>query len=130
MTRTPVAAARTLKPRHHRTRLLTVVASIIFPLQAPAAEPDTFGVQQTLATLDSLAMPQLGDTATGYVEDQYTYDNNLFRLPNDVTNLQAQIGPNASRQDRLNSGTIGGFGQWLVQRPSSRGASTRRRQSL
>jgi hypothetical protein len=86
---------------------------MIFSPWALASEPDTFGAQQTLATLDSLAKTDLGDTANGYVADQYTYDDNLFRLPNDVTNLPTLIGPNASREDRLNTTSIGGFGQWL-----------------
>jgi hypothetical protein len=78
-----------------------------------AAEPDTFGAQASLATLDSFAIPELGNLIDAYVADQITYDDNLYRLPNGITNVEALIGPNASRQDHINTASLGTSDQWI-----------------
>jgi exopolysaccharide biosynthesis operon protein EpsL len=66
-----------------------------------------------------LAIPalSLADTAdrpfTGFVADQYTYDDNLFRLP-----AQFSIGSGIARQDHINTLSAGGDGQWTLGRQS------------
>jgi exopolysaccharide biosynthesis operon protein EpsL len=50
-----------------------------------------------------------------FAEDQESYDNNLYRL-NDSTDVAALIGPNASRQDHINTVSAGLDGQWTPGR--------------
>jgi Putative beta-barrel porin 2 len=47
-----------------------------------------------------------------FLADQFTYDDNLYRLPSyvDVTTV---AGPLATRQDGFNSFTLGGNGRWF-----------------
>lgn len=49
------------------------------------------------------------------VDNNFTYDNNIYRLPNniDLTGLP-QIGPNPSRSDSIDTVTGGLDGQWLT----------------
>jgi hypothetical protein len=91
---------------------LAVMALSWGPL-APAAEPDTFGAGQSLATLDSMALPGVGDQVKFTAADQFTYDDNLYRLPSDVANVASLIGPGSSRGDHLNTATLGTNGQWV-----------------
>jgi hypothetical protein len=50
--------------------------------------------------------------------DAFSYDDNIYRLAPSVTNLQglAGIGPNASRQDHINTVTLAGDGAWNLGR--------------
>jgi Putative beta-barrel porin 2 len=47
-----------------------------------------------------------------FVADQFTYDDNLYRLPSDV-DVTSVAGPQATRQDGFNSFTLGGNGRWF-----------------
>jgi hypothetical protein len=47
-----------------------------------------------------------------YVADQFTYDDNLYRLPAHV-DIPAMAGPHATRQDSFNSISLGGDGRWF-----------------
>lgn len=50
--------------------------------------------------------------------DAFSYDDNIYRLAPSVTNLQglAGIGPNAARQDHINTATLAGNGAWNLGR--------------
>jgi exopolysaccharide biosynthesis operon protein EpsL len=50
-----------------------------------------------------------------FAEDQESYDNNLYRL-NNATDVTALIGPNASREDHINTVSAGLDGQWTPGR--------------
>lgn len=80
---------------------------------ARSAEPDTFGAGQSLATLDSMALPGVGDQIKFSAADQFTYDDNLYRLPSNVADVASLIGPSSSRGDHLNTATLGTDGQWI-----------------
>jgi hypothetical protein len=49
-----------------------------------------------------------------FADDEFSYDDNIYRLSPDVTNLKslAGIGPNASRQDHIDTVTLGADGIW------------------
>ena len=47
-----------------------------------------------------------------FAADQESFDNNLFRLPTSVTDLSGTVGPNASREDHINTSSAGLDGQW------------------
>jgi glycosyltransferase involved in cell wall biosynthesis len=49
-----------------------------------------------------------------FVADQYTYDNNIFRLPPSGVDVATLIGPNASREDHINTSSAGMNAQWAV----------------
>ena len=49
-----------------------------------------------------------------FLEDQLSFDNNLYRLPTNITNIDALIGPAASRQDRLNTASLGADGETVI----------------
>lgn len=55
-----------------------------------------------------------------FVEYQYTYDDNLFRLPTarDYPNVGQLIPPGASKQDSINTGSAGFDGHWVASRQS------------
>jgi opacity protein-like surface antigen len=46
-----------------------------------------------------------------FIADQFTYDDNLYRLPSNV-DVAALAGPLATRADSFNSVTLGGDGHW------------------
>jgi glycosyltransferase involved in cell wall biosynthesis len=48
-----------------------------------------------------------------FVADQFTYDNNVFRLPSGV-DIATLIGPRASRGDHINTTSLGLNSQWAV----------------
>ncbi len=50
-----------------------------------------------------------------FVQEQIAYDNNIFRLPSGV-DIAALIGPQASREDHINTASAGLNGQWTVGR--------------
>jgi hypothetical protein len=47
-----------------------------------------------------------------YVADQFTYDDNLYRLP-PHSDIPLSAGPQATRADSFNSLTLGGDGRWF-----------------
>ncbi len=55
------------------------------------------------------------DSWSVYVGDQLSYDTNLFRLPSNV-DLTTLVGPNASREDHINTASVGFDGQWSIGR--------------
>jgi exopolysaccharide biosynthesis operon protein EpsL len=65
---------------------------------------------------DETAIAQRTDHLSLYVGDDFSYDDNLYRLPNYVTDLATLpgIGPNPSRGDHLNSVTAGADTEWLT----------------
>src|ERR1700761_1624633 len=49
-----------------------------------------------------------GSTPTAFAQEQYTYDNNLYRIP---AGLGTQIiGANVSREDHIDTVSAGGYG--------------------
>ena len=48
-----------------------------------------------------------------YIADQFTYDDNLYRLPSHF-DIPAMAGPSARRQDGFNSVSLGGDGRWFT----------------
>jgi hypothetical protein len=65
-----------------------------------------------------LAAPTEGDNLKGdnpnvYVADRLTYDDNLYRLPS-LVDVTSRVGPNATRQDRINTVSLGLDGQWPI----------------
>src|SRR5258706_1205980 len=56
-----------------------------------------------------------------FAADQESYDNNLYRL-NRATDVTALVGPNASRQDHINTVSAGLDRQWS---PGSQGTNLR-----
>jgi glycosyltransferase involved in cell wall biosynthesis len=49
-----------------------------------------------------------------FVGDQLTYDNNIFRLPSSGADVATLVGPNAGREDHINTASAGLNGQWSV----------------
>ena len=47
-----------------------------------------------------------------YIADQFTYDDNLYRLPS-YTDVTAVAGPLATRADSFNTISLGGDGRWF-----------------
>jgi hypothetical protein len=60
------------------------------------------------------------DWFRAFVEYQYTYDNNLFRLPSSPQNYPTgeEVPKDTSLQDHINTGSVGFDGHWLVGRQS------------
>jgi putative beta-barrel porin BBP2 len=65
-----------------------------------------------LLTTDSPITRDSPNNVDFYIADQFTYDDNLYRLPSyfDITTV---AGPLAKRQDGFNSATLGGDGRWF-----------------
>jgi len=65
---------------------------------------------------DETAIAQRTDRLSLYAGDDFSYDDNLYRLPDYVTDLTKLpgIGSNPSRQDYLNSVTAGLSSEWLT----------------
>ena len=57
-----------------------------------------------------------GNIFNVFAADQESFDNNLFRLPTSVTDVSATVGPNASREDHINTASAGLDGQWDLGR--------------
>jgi hypothetical protein len=68
-----------------------------------------------VAPLDDTTATQRTDRLSLYVGDNYTFDNNIYRLPSnvDLTTLP-EIGANPSRQDSIDSAVAGLDGEWLT----------------
>ncbi len=57
-----------------------------------------------------------GNVFNVFAADQESFDNNLYRLPTSVTDVSAAVGPNASREDHINTASAGLDGQWDLGR--------------
>ena len=51
-----------------------------------------------------------------YAAVQESFDSNLYRVPTSVTDVSGTVGPNASREDHINTLTAGFDGQWAPGR--------------
>jgi hypothetical protein len=60
--------------------------------------------------------PDEGTTFHLFVGDQYTYDDNLYRIPPSFSPVVSTLTPNATRGDRINTVSGGGIGQWFFGR--------------
>ncbi|HLZ98568.1 MAG TPA: hypothetical protein VKP66_11585 [Steroidobacteraceae bacterium] len=60
--------------------------------------------------------PDDGTTFHLFVGDQYTYDDNLYRLAESVSAVASTRSPEATRADSYNTVSAGGIGQWYVGR--------------
>jgi hypothetical protein len=82
------------------------------------------GIYDFKDALDTAVAPPLGDQAAAqrtdrldlFVANDIAYDDNLFRLPGNVTDLTTLpgIGSNPSRSDYIDSVTAGLDGEWLL----------------
>jgi hypothetical protein len=59
--------------------------------------------------------PDEGTTFHLFVGDQYTYDDNLYRIPPSFP-VASTVAPDATRGDRINTVSGGGIGQWFFGR--------------
>ena len=59
------------------------------------------------------AEPQQPRTYTISLADRFSYDDNLFRIPSE-NNVAALVGPGASRQDLVNTVSLGLDGRWYA----------------
>jgi hypothetical protein len=57
-----------------------------------------------------------GTTFHLFVGDQYTYDDNLYRIPPSLSPVVGTLTPNATREDSINTLSGGGIGQWFFGR--------------
>jgi opacity protein-like surface antigen len=62
-------------------------------------------------TTDSPITRNSPNSVDFYVADQFTYDDNLYRVPSGA-DVPAQAGPLATRADSFNSISLGGDGRW------------------
>ena len=60
--------------------------------------------------------PDEGTTFDLFVGDQYTYDDNLYRIPSKLNVVATVLAPNATRGDSINTLSGGGTGQWSIGR--------------
>jgi len=60
--------------------------------------------------------PDAGDTVGIYVADQETYDSNLYRLSPNSVSVATLVAPNATKEDYINTASLGGDGQWVAGR--------------
>lgn len=60
--------------------------------------------------------PDDGDTVGIFVSDQETYDSNLYRISPDSVSVATLVSPNATKEDYINTATVGGDGQWVAGR--------------
>jgi len=57
--------------------------------------------------------PQPSSSTDVYAIGQWSYDNNIYRLPSSITNLSDFVGPNASREDHIYSAGLGVDEHWI-----------------
>jgi len=69
------------------------------------------GAAILVASLPAFCDPSDNRPFTAYVEEQFSYDDNLFRLPS-----QFSAASGISRQDHVNTIFAGGEGQWTLGR--------------
>jgi opacity protein-like surface antigen len=71
-----------------------------------------FAAPDPLATTDSPITRDSPSRVDFYIADQFTYDDNLYRLPS-YFDIKAVAGPLATRQDSFNTVSLGGDGRWF-----------------
>ncbi len=86
-----------------RRSFLFVTAIVVFAASVRAS--DFAPVAPTLA-------PDDVNTFHPYVAFQETYDDNLFRIPTNVSGSLSSILPNATRADSVSTGSVGGTVLW------------------
>ena len=81
-------------------------------LTNPPLAPNPPVTANPTLTTDSPITRDSPSNVDWFIADQFTYDNNLYRLPVylDVTTV---AGPQARREDGFNSTTLGGNGRWF-----------------
>ncbi len=84
-------------------------ASLLMCIVACVAQ-SAHAVETDTAMVD----PNVGNTFTVHVADQFLYDDNLFRLPNYYIDLARLIGPTAVRQDHIDTISTGADGLWTL----------------
>jgi hypothetical protein len=80
------------------------------PVGAPVGAPD---ISYATTPVEDVDVENSFDV---FGADQETYDSNLYRLPSYITNIAAVVGPNASRQDHVNTASFGADGRWSAGR--------------
>jgi exopolysaccharide biosynthesis operon protein EpsL len=58
----------------------------------------------------------VGNMFTLFAADRESLDNNIYRLPSNVTDVSTVVGQDASRQDHINTSSAGLAGQWEIGR--------------
>jgi glycosyltransferase involved in cell wall biosynthesis len=91
--------------------LATFALGVCDKVFGDVANNDT--LQRALQAPDLPANPD-AHTYDVFVGDQLTYDNNIFRLPSSGVNVATLIGPNASREDHINTTSAVLSSQWSV----------------
>ena len=71
-------------------------------------------LERTIAPLE-IQEPISGRSFDVFVEDQYFYDTNVYRLASD-RDVALVVGPGASKQDHLNISSVGLDGRWSIGR--------------
>jgi hypothetical protein len=89
-----------------RILVLPVIVMTGLGSSALAEPPDFRMTTDTPITRDSPSAIEF------FVADQFTYDDNLYRLPSNF-DVTAVAGPLATRADSFNSVTLGGDGRWF-----------------
>ncbi len=113
-------------PRMLMNRPRTARSCVLVVLLAGVAQ--VFGSQDVLAltdtrdTLDKAMDPvqnvdvMPGETYDVFAAEQYTYDSNLFRLPSQQSYLFSLVGPYATRDEQIDTTSVGLDGRWTVSR--------------
>lgn len=95
-------------------------AAVLTSLQPYTASGAIFDYRDALdlavATPDEPVTKQPSDHLNLYVGDDFSYDDNLYRLPSNVTDLAVLpgIGSNPTRSDYIDSVTGGIDSEWLI----------------
>jgi opacity protein-like surface antigen len=87
-------------------RRVTIGALLAFCSSAFADPPDFRMTTDSPITRDSPSATEF------FIADQFTYDDNLYRLPSN-TDVTSVAGPLATRADSFNSVSLGGNGRWF-----------------
>ena len=93
--------------RRYHTRIFICVALSILMASEAGGSP----VVPT--DIDS---PNAVDQYALFVGDTFAYDDNVFRIPQTLTNISSLLSPNASRQDHINTVSVGTYDQWFRAR--------------
>src|SRR5271169_6309544 len=88
------------------TRRGAIAALLAFCSPAFADAPDF------RMTTDSPITRNSPNSLEFFIADQFSYDDNLYRLPSSFA-VPAAAGPLATRADSFNSVTLGGNGRWF-----------------
>ncbi len=81
-------------------------------LSNPPLSPNPPVNANSTLTTDSPITRDSPNSVDFFIADQFTFDDNLYRLPSNV-DVTTVAGPQATRQDGFNSFTLGGNGRWF-----------------